>query len=401
MISICMITKNESDKLDKCLSAIKKADKNNKLEIVVVDTGSTDNSIATAKKYTDKVYEFEWCNDFSAARNYSIEKAEGEYILVIDSDEYIEKMDVDKLELLAKRHCREVGRIERINEFVRNGETVRFTERISRIFSKELYGYKGRIHEQVTLKSELLKVDKLQYSEQVKKSEASLMEKVETPERMEGSENGLSEKENFSDVGGSVIMYNAPVTIIHSGYAGSLEDRKKKSERNRQLLLMDLEEYGDDPYTLYQLGKCYYMEENYLEACEYFGRGLGFDLSPKLEYVQDMVESYGYALVNSKNAIAARDILGDEQVYEAFAGSGDFCFMMGLVYMNCQDFDRAVQEFLKAVNKSAKVEGVNSYKAYYNAGVIYECLGMKKEAVELYGKCGGYVPALKRLSLMQ
>ena len=344
--------------MDKCLAAVKKADKNNKLEIIVVDTGSTDNSIEIAKKYTDKVYEFVWCDDFSAARNYSIEKATGDYIFVIDSDEIIEKLNIEKLEKLAVKHMGEVGRIERINEFTRNGEKVRFTERISRLFAKDLFCYKGRIHEQVTPK-------------------------------------------NIVSTNASVTkMYDAPVTIMHGGYEGSLEDRKRKAERNRQLLLKDLEEFGDDPYTLYQLGKCYYMEEQYLEACEYFGRGLGFDLSPKLEYVQDMVESYGYALVNSKNAEIARDILGEKEVYEAFSQSGDFCFMMGLVYMNCQEFERAVDEFLKAVKKPAKVEGVNSYKAYYNVGVIYECLGDKEMAMDLYKKCGSYEPAVKQAMVL-
>lgn len=67
-ISLCMITKNESDKLDRCLAAVKDLP----LEIIVVDTGSTDNSIEVARKYTEHVYHFDWISDFAAARNFKI-----------------------------------------------------------------------------------------------------------------------------------------------------------------------------------------------------------------------------------------------------------------------------------------------------------------------------------------
>ena len=67
-ISVCIITKNESEKLKKCLKHLTGYG----FEIVVVDTGSTDDTVAMAKKYADKVCYFSWCNDFSAARNYAL-----------------------------------------------------------------------------------------------------------------------------------------------------------------------------------------------------------------------------------------------------------------------------------------------------------------------------------------
>ena len=70
--------------LARCLDSVKDAD-----EIIICDTGSTDNTIEIAKKYTDKVYtDFTWCDDFSAARNHAKEKATGDYILSIDADEF-------------------------------------------------------------------------------------------------------------------------------------------------------------------------------------------------------------------------------------------------------------------------------------------------------------------------
>lgn len=66
-ISLCMIVKNEEQALPKCLESIKDIVD----EIIIIDTGSTDRTKELAKKFTDKIYDFEWINDFGAARNYS------------------------------------------------------------------------------------------------------------------------------------------------------------------------------------------------------------------------------------------------------------------------------------------------------------------------------------------
>ena len=74
---------------------------------------------------------------------------------------------------------------------------------------------------------------------------------------------------------------------------------------------------------------------------------------------------------------------------------------MGLIYMNNAMFDAAEGEFLKAVrHRDCRMAGVNSYAAYYNVGVIYECLGKISEAKYYYQKCGNYEPAKKRLRLI-
>lgn len=74
---------------------------------------------------------------------------------------------------------------------------------------------------------------------------------------------------------------------------------------------------------------------------------------------------------------------------------------MGLIYMNNAMFDAAVGEFLKAVrHRDCRMARVNSYAAYYNVGVIYECLGKISEAKYYYQKCGSCEPAKKRLRLI-
>lgn len=87
MLSICMIVKNEQRCLERCLKSLKPLKEQISCEIIVTDTGSTDKSIEIAEKYADKVLYFEWCNDFSAARNAGIEQAKGEWIMVMDADE--------------------------------------------------------------------------------------------------------------------------------------------------------------------------------------------------------------------------------------------------------------------------------------------------------------------------
>lgn len=97
VLSIGMIVKNEEKHLDKCLSALQKLRDNVSSELIIVDTGSTDRTKEIALKYTDLVYDFEWINDFSAARNYGLEKARGKWFMFVDADEY---MDEDCSEMI-------------------------------------------------------------------------------------------------------------------------------------------------------------------------------------------------------------------------------------------------------------------------------------------------------------
>ena len=86
-ISVCMIVKNEEKNLAACLECLKKiAD-----EIIIVDTGSTDGTKEIAMQYTDKLYDFTWVDDFSAARNFAFSKAAMDYIYSADADERLDE----------------------------------------------------------------------------------------------------------------------------------------------------------------------------------------------------------------------------------------------------------------------------------------------------------------------
>src|SRR3989338_4807092 len=97
-ISLCMIVKNEADFLEQCLNSVKEiAD-----EIIIVDTGSTDSTKEIAKKFNAKIIEHKWNNDFSEARNISLQNAAKDWILVLDADETISKEDLSRIKILIK-----------------------------------------------------------------------------------------------------------------------------------------------------------------------------------------------------------------------------------------------------------------------------------------------------------
>lgn len=346
-ITVCIIGKNEENCIKRCLDSVHKLD----IPIVYTDTGSTDNTLAIASRYTNLIYHFEWCNDFSKARNYCAMQAPTEWIWFLDCDEYVTQADLSRL----RGFCIEenngiIGTVLQKDLYTLSGEQTFTLTRLGRIYHRRFCHYSGAVHEQI-----------------------------------------LPRKE-----GGAVRYRDLDISLDHDGY----KDHQvliSKCKRNSALLLQSLKE-KEDPYLYYQLGKCYSTLGKPEAAADAFSKGLTFDLDPALFYVQSMVESYGYCLLDLKQYETA---LSFEGIYDTFAVNADFVFLMGLIYMNNARFTQAINEFKKATFFSAcTVDGTNSYRAYYNIGVIYECLGQNKEAIANYQKCGGYAPAKARLEVI-
>lgn len=345
--SICIITRNEAEKLNKCLKAAQQLH----TEIVVVDTGSSDSTLDVMHRYHVKTGHFKWCDNFAMAKNYAAGLASNDWILTLDTDEYITSFDLAEIQNLMEKHPASTGCIRRKNHFIQNGEQRTACTQTDRLYNRKLYEYQGRIHEQLIW------------------------------------------------IGHSSITRDNPVnlhfSIDHDSYENTETGMKEKALRNKRLLLLDLQEFGDRPYTLFQLGKSCYTLNEYEQAANYFSRGLEFDLDPDLEYVVDMVETYGYALINSGQVDVA---LGLESVYDAFCHRAGFVFLMGTIYMHAGMLNEAVEQFLYATTlPQDETEGTNSYLAYYNLGVIYECSGLVDEARKYYKKCGAYTRAKDRL----
>lgn len=99
-----MIVRNEAVLLSDCLTTVQGAD-----EIIIVDTGSIDSTREIAKKFTDKVYDFRWCDDFAAARNYALRHATGDWVLSIDADELLDAGAIPKIKELLSTEKNSIG----------------------------------------------------------------------------------------------------------------------------------------------------------------------------------------------------------------------------------------------------------------------------------------------------
>ncbi len=345
-ISVCIISKNEENRIEKCLASIKPFG----FEIIVVDTGSADKTKEIAAKYADKVLDFEWCDDFSAARNFSLRAASNNWIFMLDCDEYIKTIDIEELTWFRKHLADSVGSVTRENIVTENGiATINNTDNTERFFDKRLYHYTGMIHEQLT------------------------------PIR----------SRDFN-------AYLLKTTIRHTGYDMNAEESTAKFVRNFTLLQKQFATDPDNPYLYYQLGKTCEIIGDFPQACEYYSKGLSYDLDPELAYVQAMVVSYGNVLLLTGQQETA---LGFESIYDEFSPLADFIYLMGNIYKQNQMYEKALEQYSKAIGVPLCTQtGANSFLPVYRSGEICELLGDIPTAVDCYKQCGDFEPAKKRIN---
>lgn len=147
-ISACMIVKNEEELLPNCLNSIKKVVD----EIIIVDTGSIDNTVTIAKEFGAKVYHHSWNDSFSEARNHCLQYASGDWIFQIDADEELEQADIMKLKEAisnAKYNAIAVAIHSAIQDNYHTFYNIR-------IFRRGKGFYQGIIHEQLTVEGDRL-----------------------------------------------------------------------------------------------------------------------------------------------------------------------------------------------------------------------------------------------------
>lgn len=152
-ISACVIVKNEEKNIGQWLNNMRQiAD-----EIIVVDTGSTDNTLTILENAGITPYHFTWCNDFSAAKNYAIQQATGDWIVFLDADEYFDAFSVQRFKIEMNRYHRnrKIGAImcQLVNIDVDNRNKIIDTMIQVRIFrnTKDIC-YKDPVHEQLVTK---------------------------------------------------------------------------------------------------------------------------------------------------------------------------------------------------------------------------------------------------------
>lgn len=346
-ISVCIITKNEEKNIEKCLAPLAPYN----FEIIVVDTGSTDRTKEIAQKYTDKIYDFEWIDDFSAARNFSLKKASHNYVLVLDSDEFLTDIDIEGVYQVIEAHPKAVGLLLRHSSYDSDGTPSSYTDRVERLFHKQYYYYKFPIHEQVTEIS---------------------------------SDNTIYQR------------YDLPLTVEHVGYAGTKDALRQKAERNNALLFKEIERDPSNPYLYFQVGQSYNLISDYENAYLYYKKAFELPLIIEQEWVQAMAITYINAMTHTGRAHEA--VAFFEPYYDKFASSASFYNSMGVAYLNSNQPLKAMMEFIKATQcPIVHDEGSNTYLPYYNMGLVNEILGNLPSAIDFYKKCGDYSLAKERL----
>ena len=326
-ISVCIIGKNEERFLEGCLEKLIPFG----FEIVFVDTGSTDKTREIACKYTDKVYDFEWINDFAAAKNFCESKATNDWILSLDCDEYVQSMDLDVITEFMKADEKMVGSFM-IENLIRNGDAIgRSKQKINRMYNRKYCHFEGMIHEQI----------------------------------------------RYLD-GSPLNTQILPIEVLHYGYALSPEELEKKNHRNIALILEELKDNPNEPYYYFQLGQSYAVLDDYEKVFQYLHKGLELGPDPNQEYVQHMLIDYGNAMLHTGRYQIALNL---ERMYELLEDYSDYLFMMGKVYYANQQPMKALELFVKAtMAPKTIVVGTNSFFPLNSMALIYDKLGETKLA---------------------
>lgn len=207
-LSLCMIVKNEEKVLERCLNSVK----NIVNEIIIVDTGSSDQSKDIAKLFTDKIYNFEWCDDFSKARNFAASKASNDWILVLDADEFLDHNEfINELSKYSEEKLNKIdGLVVNIINFLgENGERTA-QHRYVRIYNKHRLNFVRSIHEQ------------------------------------------LVRKDNKDP-----NLISSLFNVYHSGYLLKTKKEKKKSERNTPLILNELKNNENSGFDYFNIANEY------------------------------------------------------------------------------------------------------------------------------------------------
>lgn len=350
-ISLTMICKDEEKFIKHCLTSV--ADFIN--EIILVDTGSTDNTKQIAIDCGAKVYDFPWTGSFAEARNYALQQASGDWILVLDADEHLAPGSAEIIkEFISGPPA--IGRVNVVSKYLDNGEIRYASSPISRLFPKGVY-YKGSIHEQVV---------------------------SDLPHRM------------------------TSITVNHDGYY-----QTDKTARNLPMLEKELQKDPNNPYLFMQMAREYKNKHDYLEANRFFTQA--YQLATKKEgYYPKLVVDYIYNLMKLGKLDLGYEVIQAEQ--EKLSHFPDFHFALGMFYMDYVLSNAAVHidklpriegAFIKCLELGDRKEfggiiGTGSFLAAYNLGAYYEVVGDIQKAVHYYQLSADhdYQKAKERLRLL-
>ena len=223
-LSVCLIVRDEEQHIRGCLESVRGvAD-----ELIVVDTGSRDRTVEIVREFDAQVFYFDWCDDFSAARNASISHATGDWILWIDADERLSPASIPELKRLLKVEERPVIYGVQIRSMISNNGGDHFSTAHRLLTNHRGISFSGRIHEQVS--------------------------------------------PSVSALGG--LERQSTIMIDHVGYHGDQVDQGAKAKRNLKLLKRMVKENPRFGYGHYKLAQQYSVIGKHAKSLPYFRKAV-------------------------------------------------------------------------------------------------------------------------------
>lgn len=327
-ISACYIVKNEEKNLLSSLESLHKAVD----EIIVVDTGSTDRTVEIAKKYGAQVFHFDWCDDFSAPRNFALEKAAGDWIIFPDADESFRypEMVREAVEEFAADDDTEAVMVHIYNQTgTDENDDAAAPIWICRIFRNRAdLRYRGRIHENI-------------------------------------SKNGKLPKFAYGD---------ERLSIFHTGYRREISEEKAK--RNLALLEREVRENGEQPGLWLYFVPCYFDLKQYDEALRY----ARLALDSQAQAITGRTEMYHMAIESLRQMNGPLDEmlrLAEEAVSE-FPDIPEFYGEHGMILCGMGRLSEAKEALLKSIyyfENPVEDIHVDRYFTKKTAAIVYSRLG--------------------------
>jgi len=338
-ISLCMIVKNEAHRIIDCLSSIT----NMVDEMIVVDTGSTDNTIALAEQAGAKVFPFEWKNDTASARNFGLRKAKYEWILVMDADEFIAESDFDKIRHSIKN--------EDIDGFV-------FDQR-SYTDDPDTENWKAN-----------------DFSYQKSKPYAGFFDI--TVIRLFRNRSDIK----YTDHAHELIersmkdrpKKNINIPIHHFGISNGRISSEEKNTHYLNLLLEDLKDKPDSFKPHFLLGRQYYQTNQLDKAIFHLKKAI--ELRPS---DTGAFHNLGTALIKNKNYVLALEYLN--KAVEMNPYYEELFYSIAIAYFWLNKTDKAIESITKFLQLNP-----NGVKGLNLMGYIYMKQGLLSEAETLFQK---------------
>lgn len=327
LLSLCMIVKNEEDNLKRCLESVKDIVN----EIIIVDTGSTDHTIEIAKKYGAKIFRFDWNNNFSDARNFSIDKASGEWILIMDADDELEAQDKAKLLKLLNNPEVDVYFLQTLSYVGdKPGDDIVSNLNVRLIRNNRGIKFQGAIHEQIH-------IDNNNFN----KNKKICIEKVR---------------------------------FYHYGYLNKNIDSKNKRKRNIHILEKLIKKDENNGFNLFNLGNEYFALGDYTSALKYYKKSYK-NFNPFIGYSPKLLLRMIMALDELNRYQEEFEII--EVGLKYYPNFTDLEFIKASLNYKLGNYLNAIKSFKKCISLGEPplhlsfIVGVGSYRPNFALSQIY------------------------------